>query len=102
MVLGFCTYCTLYYSLCRNFCDNPSVNSTGNPDKVVRAVQSFIQDLVESTFNNSSKNATTPSLVDTFFPPCDFILASVPASISTKELFKRFMTTYKAFVKVLE
>lgn len=89
---SFCICRTPYYTLC----DNSSA-TTHEPNKLIRVVQCLVQDFIKSDSTTLSY-ASTLALSYTLIPT----LALVLAPISTKELFKQCIKTYKAFVKVLE
>lgn len=84
-------------------CDNPSIAASG-PDEFARAAQGQVQDLAKSAFIADSKGATIPSNAGILASFNISISALIPVFtlISTVELFKQFIKTYKPSAKVLK
>ncbi|MCJ1349531.1 hypothetical protein MMC31_007772 [Peltigera leucophlebia] len=72
----------------RSPCGNPTVDSAGEPDELAGA-----QGPAESATAPGPAGTPTPSRAPTPAP------APVPTPLSTEELFKQFMQTYREPVK---
>ena len=102
MMPGSCACCTPRRSLYGNLLT--VVNPVTKPYKVNVAAQGPVQYPTKSVSNSDNKSAIVPSHASTSASSCTSTLAPVPVlvPISIKKLFKQFIKTYKASVKVLE